>query len=113
MPDEIETYEVLMEATVRKQMHVEGKSPEHAAQIALELCAQPQEMEVPLRPTWIETLEQCEATGELSMEIAGKCSLCGNGIVDRDVPGWPWTYDYRGVNNEDLVCYPCGKGKDG
>lgn len=111
MPDETQTYEILLEATVRKQVRFEGTSPEHAAKIALELCAEPQEMKVDLHPTWMEEKEKAEVTGELSMGIMGKCVMCGNAIVDRDVPGQPWVYKHRGSYREDLICYPCGKDK--
>ena len=106
-------YTVLLEAHIQQQINIEADSPEHAAQLAMQMCANSQAMQVDLRPTWLETAERAEATGELSMGVLGRCALCEAGLVDRDVPGQPWTYATRGINSEDLVCYACGKDKGG
>lgn len=113
MPDgDIQTYEVLMEANVRKQVRIEGRSPEHAAQIALDLCAQPQEMKVTLAPTWIEAVERCAATGELSMKIVGRCCRCNTVIVES--PGREVTWTHPDLYSDRLLCSQnCGKDADG
>lgn len=102
-------FTVIVEAKVREDVEVEADSHEEAVAKVRDMNLQKSAV---MKPTWVDTQENVESTGELQHEVICYCEWCNTPIVHRDRPELPWLYG-GDPNNEHggLVCFKCLKDK--
>lgn len=83
--------------TVTAEVIIEADSYEEAVQLA-------SSKKPDMSPDWVGTEEHLQKTEEYEYEVMGPCGRCKTPIVNRSIPGKPYTY---GSGDHDIVCYDC------
>ena len=98
-------FSVLVESIISKEIKVEASSHEEAVKLVNDMKLV---LSGKARTTWVGTEASVDLDGHFEYKNLGPCEWCKLPIVDRSIPGQPWTYGGDPDNEHGgFVCYPC------